>query len=56
VLTSHTQAPVVTHASVGTDLLKPFKIITQFTVQTAGNELWTEMNSNLVLYYASIRQ
>lgn len=38
-LTAHTQAPVVTQTTVGTDLLQSFQILTQFGVNVGGGQL-----------------
>lgn len=39
VLTTDTQAPVVTETAVGADLLEALKILTELAVQTVGNNL-----------------
>lgn len=38
-LATHTQAPVVTQTTVGTDLLQSFQILTQFGVDVGGGQL-----------------
>jgi hypothetical protein len=39
VLTAHTQAPVVTETTVGTDLLEALEILTELGVDTVGQDL-----------------
>lgn len=39
VLTAHTQAPVMTHTTVGTDLLQTLQILTQLGVQVGRRQL-----------------
>lgn len=39
VLTAHTQAPVVTQTTVGTDLLQSLQILTQFGINVRGGQL-----------------
>lgn len=38
-LATHTQAPVVTQTTVGTNLLQSFQILTQFGVDVGGGQL-----------------
>lgn len=39
VLTPHTQAPVVTQATVGSDLLHAFQVLTELGLQVVGHDL-----------------
>lgn len=49
VLTTHTQAPIVTHTSVGTDLLQPFQVLTELRIQVGRCQLAVFTIDNILL-------